>query len=175
MNRYWIKLGEIFIMIIEKTFTFTGLSVMSVSDLLQLPPVKGKLIFSQFSDKDSMKHLWGLQVWYLFKYAKLTKVVRQNKLFIDLCNKVRVGNIDDDVENLIKARFIWEPDENYSKDALHKYVENEPAMKKNEAVLNELSGERYTTESHDKIPDTCKCPLVLTQTIQNQSKQTQEV
>ena len=45
------------IMIIEKTFTFTGLSVMAVSDLLQLPPVRGKLIFSQFSDKDSMKHL----------------------------------------------------------------------------------------------------------------------
>ena len=121
---------------------------MAVSDLFQLPPVRGKLIFSQFSDKDSMKHLWGLQVWHLFKYAKLTEVVIQSKLFIDLCNKVRVGNNDDDVENLIKARLIWEPDENYSKGVLHKYVENEPAIKRNEAVLNELSGERYTTEAH---------------------------
>ena len=121
---------------------------MAVSDLFQLPPVRGKLIFSQFSDKDSMKHLWGLQVWHLFKYAKLTEVVIQSKLFIDLCNKVRFGNNDDDVENLIKARLIWEPDENYSKGVLHKYVENEPAIKRNEAVLNELSGERYTTEAH---------------------------
>ena len=31
---------------------FAGLSVMTVADLLQLLPVKGKLTFSQFYDKD---------------------------------------------------------------------------------------------------------------------------
>ena len=41
---------------------FRALSVMAVTDLLQLSPVRGKLIFSQFSDKDSMKHLLDLQV-----------------------------------------------------------------------------------------------------------------
>ena len=51
------RLGEIF-MIPEKAFA--GLSLMTVADLLQLPPVRGKPIFSQFSDKDSMKHLLGL-------------------------------------------------------------------------------------------------------------------
>ena len=122
-----------------------------------------------------MKHLLGLQVWHLFKYAELTEVVRQDdKLFIDVLNKVRVGNNDDDVEYLIKAWFIREPDENYSKDALHMYAETEPAMKRNEAVLNELSGELYITEA-DKIPDNCKHALVLIQAAQNQSKQTQEV
>ena len=43
-----------------------------------------------------------------FIYAELTKVVRQN-------DKVRVGNIDDDAEKLLKARFIHESDENYPK------------------------------------------------------------
>ena len=33
---------------------FAGFSVMTVADLLHLPPVRAKLIFSQFSDKDSM-------------------------------------------------------------------------------------------------------------------------
>ena len=57
-------------MIPEKAFT--GLSVRSVADLLQLPPVRGKLIFSQFSDKDSMKHVLCFQSWHLFKYSELT-------------------------------------------------------------------------------------------------------
>ena len=62
---------------------------MTVADLLQLPPVRGELIFFQFCDKESMKHLLGLQSWHLFKYAELTEVVRQNyKLFADLLNIV---------------------------------------------------------------------------------------
>ena len=33
---------------------------MTVADFLQLPPVRGKPIFSRFSNQDSMKHLLGL-------------------------------------------------------------------------------------------------------------------
>ena len=61
--------GEIFLMIPEKAFA--GLSVMDEADLLQLPPVRRKPIFSRISDKDSMNHLLGLQLWHLFKYAEL--------------------------------------------------------------------------------------------------------
>ena len=57
------RLEEIFMMIPEKAFA--DLSVMSVANLLELPPVRGKLIFSRFSDKDSMKHLLGLPVMAL--------------------------------------------------------------------------------------------------------------
>ena len=94
-----------------------------------------------------MKHSLGLQLWHLFRYAELTEVVRQkNKLFIDLLNNVWVDNIDGDVENLLKARFICESGEKYPKDALHMYAENEPAMKRNEAVLNELPGELHNRD-----------------------------
>ena len=155
-SRLWTdidsRLGRIFMMIPEKAFT--GLSVMIVADLLKLPPVVGELIFSQFPDKNSMKHLLSLQLWHWFNYSELTEVVRQNdKLFVKLLNKVRVGNIVDDVENLLKARFIFESNENYPKDALHVYAKNEPAMKRNEVVLKDLAGELYTIEANDKIPN----------------------
>ena len=105
-------------MIPEKAFA--DLSVMTVADLLQLLPPRGKLIFFRFSDKDSMKHLLDLPLWYLFEHAELTGVARQNdKLFVHLLNKVRVGDIDDDVEKLLMAIFIHESDEKYPKDTLH--------------------------------------------------------
>ena len=49
MTYFDSRLGKIFFMIPEKAFA--DLSVMTVADLLQLPPVREKLIFSQFSDK----------------------------------------------------------------------------------------------------------------------------
>ena len=73
-------------------------------------------------------------------------------------NKVPVGNIDD-VENLLKAKSRRESDENYTKVALHMYVEIKTALKRDEAVLNELPGELYTTEANYKIPDNYKYPL----------------
>ena len=149
---------------------FASISVMTVADLPRQPSVKGRLVFSQFSDKDSIKHLLGMQLWYLLKYAELTEVVRQkDKLLIDLLHKVQVGNIDDnDVEKLLKGRFIQESDENYPKDTLHMYGENDSAMKKDNAALNDLPGKLYTIEADDKIPDNCKYPLGTIQAAQNQ-------
>lgn len=66
-----------------------------------------------------MKHLLGLLFWYLFKHVKFTKVVRQNnELFINIFNKVRVGNIDNDVDNLLTARIICGSNEIYPENAL---------------------------------------------------------
>ena len=50
------RLEEMFMMIPIKPFA----GFMAVGELLQLLLVRGKLILSQFSDKDSMKHLLGL-------------------------------------------------------------------------------------------------------------------
>ena len=111
------RLSEVKLLIVDE--------LSMVSNFLQLPWVTGKLIFSIFFGKGSMKILLGVQLLHLFKLTELTAVVSQNdKLFIDLLNKVWVSNIDDDIEILLKAKFIHESDENYPKDALLMYAEN---------------------------------------------------
>ena len=56
------------------------------------------------------------------------------------------------------------------KGALKMYAKNEPAMKRNEGVINDLPGKPYTIKANDKIPDNCKYPLVLIQAAQNQKQ-----
>ena len=103
-----------------------------------------------------------MQLWHLFEYAELSEVVRQNDtLFIYLPNKVHVNNINDDVENLLKVRFMCESDKKYPKAALHIYTENKSVMKRNSVVLNDLHGELYRKEANDKIPDNCKIPVKI--------------
>ena len=47
-------LNKIFLMIPEKLFLNSSLSVMAPGDFLQLCPVKEKLVYTKFSDKDSI-------------------------------------------------------------------------------------------------------------------------
>ena len=68
-----------------------------------------------------------------------------------MLDKVQVGNIDDDIEKLLKARFIHESDEISSKDILQMCAENKPTMKRNCAFLNDLPGELYIIEADSKI------------------------
>ena len=50
----------------------------------------------------------SVDLWRYSKIAELTEVMRQidDAYFIHLLNKVRVRNIDSNVENILKVRFI---------------------------------------------------------------------
>ena len=50
------------------------------------------------------------------------------------------------------------------------YVENEPAIGRNEAISNNLPGEHYTIEADNKMPDNCKYPLEMILAAQNQKQ-----
>ena len=140
-------------------------------DLLQLPPVKGQYIFSQFTNSSKRNQLLSLQLWHLFKYAKLTEVVRQkDSVFINLLNSIPIGEVEEEVENLLRSRFIHESYEKYPNSVLHTHAENEPTMLKNQTVLNDLPGEVYSIEAADKIPDGCSYPLYMIQAAQNQKQ-----
>ena len=77
---------------------FAGLTVVLVADLLQLLPVMGKSVW----------------VSRMFQFSELTEVMRKrgDAKFIDLLYKIRVGNIDEDVQKQIRERLIEESDIN---------------------------------------------------------------
>ena len=58
--------------------SFAVLSLVIISDYLQLPPVIRGFIFSKFASENKMNQLLSLQLWYLFKYAELTGVARKS-------------------------------------------------------------------------------------------------
>ena len=94
-----------------------------------------------------------------------------NHLLICCYWYVRIGNVDDDVEQLLKARFVCDSDENYyPKNALNMYAENEPAIGRNEAVLNSVPSEVYIIEADNKIPNICKYPIAMILAAQNQNQ-----
>ena len=61
-------------------------------------PVNPRAIYSQFDlKKATVKYIKGLELWYLFKMAKLTEVMRQR-------SDTRLI-VDDAAEPLLKSRL----------------------------------------------------------------------
>ena len=73
---YQINLRLIEIFSVNKPYG--GLSVIVCGDFYQLPPVNPPPIYSQLDlRKTTIKDINGLELWYLFKMAELTEVMRQ--------------------------------------------------------------------------------------------------
>ena len=97
----------------------------------------------------------------MFQFAKLTEVMRQkgDAEFINLLNKIRIGDIDADVQQKLKARFMIETGDNYPQNAVHMFAENYPTVVHNKKILDTLPGELYRVNAIDNISEDCKYPL----------------
>lgn len=82
----------------------------------------------------------SVHLWCKFKISELTEVMDQkdDADFIDLLNKVRDVNIDNNVENILKTRFISKNNPSYLIEALHIFAENRPARVHNETMLHNI-------------------------------------
>ena len=56
----------------------------------------------------SVKGYITLDLWEIFQFAELTEVMRQkgDNLLIHILNKIRVVNIDESVDAILKERFM---------------------------------------------------------------------
>ena len=137
---------------------FAGLSIIAFGDLYQLPPINQRPIYSEY--KDPLLNI--LPLWRLFKIAELNEVMRQkgDTVFIDLLNKVRVGNIDAEVESILKSRFLLKHHPNYPVNAMHTWAENAPAFIHNNERLNGIDGNLYVINSTDLLPKNVRPSLI---------------
>ena len=132
-----------------------------MGDFLQLPPVRGKPIYVCVGEHDKIGRPLRLNLWHMFQLAELTKVMRQkgNAEFINLLNKIRIGDIDADVQQKLKARFVNETAHNYPQNAVHMFAESYATVVHNKKVLDTMPGELHRVNAIDNIPVDCKYPL----------------
>ena len=137
---YQINLRLIEIFSVNKPYG--GLSVIVCVDLYQSPPVYPPAIYSQLDlRKTTVKDINGLELWYLFKMAELTEVMRQrgDTRLIEMLNKIRVRDVDDAVESLLKSRLAVQKEVSYPINTLHLFAENTPPDAQNKFMINQLN------------------------------------
>lgn len=106
---------------------FGGKSVVLVGDLLQLPQFKGQYIFS--NPKNSMfichKGEGGIsKIWREFEYVALHHNHRQGEgsTWADTLNRIRIGQLTEEDETLLRSRIISADDPSYPQDACHVFT-----------------------------------------------------
>ena len=151
---------------------FAGLAVVLLGDFLRLPPVRGKPIYACVDEHDKIERFLSLNLWHMFQFAELTEVMRQkcDAEYINLLNKIRIGDIDADVQQKLKARFVNETADNYPQNVVDMFEENYPAVVHNKKILDTLPGELCRVNATDNIPADCKYPLQCIASGQNRKQ-----
>ena len=137
-----------------KNKPFAGLPVIVCGDLCQLPAVNGAPIFNS---KSSVKGLLTQDLWRMFCMAELTEVMRQRKdfQFIQIINKIREGNCDEEVETILKSRFFSQPSDQFPKNGLHVFAQNAPVNEHNQIMLDKTESQFIIVPAIDILPKDC--------------------
>ena len=132
--------------------TFGNVTVIAVGDLYQLPPVCRNFVFDH--PNDSYAQLAD-PLWYEFKLAELTQVMRQkdDTKFAELLNRVRTATCSKQDIATLKSREIQPASLNYPHNSLHVYSLNKLVDKHNQKMLKKITAEVYTIKAIDSKKD----------------------
>ena len=120
---------------------YLALDKIFCGDLYQLPPVNTKPVYT-FNVTETMKGIIRINLWHKFKLAELDHLMQQDDdMFVNLLNKIRESEIDQNVEHIIKSRFIYKNDPHYPGNILHIFAENAPVTRRNNNQLKQIPGE----------------------------------
>ena len=93
--------------------------MLVVGDLYQLPPVNARPICAASLDFEHPTSYAIKYLWEMFKFVELDEVMRQreDKFFVDVLNKIRVGDVDSNIVKVFRSRFVNLDDHNYPEQA----------------------------------------------------------
>ena len=110
-----------------------------------------------FNSKTSVKGLLTQDLWRVFCIAELTKVMgqREGNQFIQIINKIRKGNCDEEVETILKSRFFSRSSDQFPKNALHVLAENPPVNEHNQTMLDKIESQLIIVPAIDILSKDC--------------------
>ena len=98
-----------------------------------------------------------MDLWRKFRLAELDQIMRQDdEIFVNMLNKIRVGEIDQNVEDVIKLRFTDKNDPCYPGNILHIFAENAPVKRQNDNQLKHIPGQLIAITAKDEVPKNSK-------------------
>ena len=141
---------------------YGGVSILSVGDFFQLPPVKMDPVFV---DKKSNYTALAPHLWKdYFQIIELNKQVRQvlDPPFAELVNRVRTGDhTRADIQSL-KAMENTDT-QNWPKDHTRLFLTNRLVKQFNDNALASIQSEKFVIPSTDSVKDeeTNICPVTI--------------
>ena len=81
---------------------------------------------------------------------------QDDEIFVNVLNKKWVGEIDQNVEDVIKLRFNNKNDTFYPGNIFHIFAENSPVKRHNDNQLKHISGQLITIPAKDQVPKNSK-------------------
>ena len=149
-------------LIMKNDTVYGGVSIFTVGDLLQLPPVKQHPIYSdKRSNYTSLApHLWKDN----FEIYELTEQVRQieDPLFAELVNRVRTGEQTPDDLEILKAMENTDT-QNWPKHHVKLFLTNHLVKNVNDSELNLIESDKIVIHAKDSLKDevTKRCPVSI--------------
>ncbi|KAL7302653.1 hypothetical protein TKK_0004714 [Trichogramma kaykai] len=132
--------------------SFGGISIITVGDLLQLPPVMDRPIY-KYPSSSTLSNLSINKLWDEFKIYTLTKIMRQQNdiPFIHLLNNMAHGTMIDKDFALLDTRITTE--NNIPQDAIRLFGQNTFVDTYNQKKIAEMPGTIFEVVSKDKVID----------------------